>query len=358
MIVVRTALVILALVGPSFVATAGQGIDLPVRLNRLSERVIAAWVGEYAMSNQTIAVASQKGIVVIDTYSSWAYQDRIRRAVEKEFGRSDYFAVINTHQHHDHTNGNQLYADRPIIAHQAAREGMINEVAGVPAWFARVGKAVQDMEERQKTLDPEGPQGKTNAENIIYWRTVIRDMQQGHVSTFPNVTFSDRMSLGLGDLTLDLYAFPGLHSPGDIVVHIPEEKVLCVGDMINDGWLPPLDEKTAADPASLLRTWKEILERGPDTQFVLPGHSYVKVSFDSFKWRYGYFQTLWDGLIKAEAAGKSLAEAQSMLAFETTFPDQKDMIRRLPGRAGGPEVDVHARNIEILWAALKRRSSG
>ena len=351
---VRMTLLTLILAGTALASTAGSEIDLPVRLNRISERVIAAWVGEFAMSNQTIAVASKKGIVVIDTYASRIYQDRIRKAVEKEFGRSDYFAVINTHQHYDHTNGNQLYADLPIIAHQAAREGMMNDVAGAPAWFARVNKAIKDMEERQKTLDPEGREGKTNGENIVYWRTVIQDMQQGHVSTPPNVTFTGRMSLNLGDLTLDLYSFPGLHTKGDILVHVPEEKVLCVGDMINDGWLPPLSKDAASDPAYLLQTWKEVLERGPDVRHVLPGHSYVKVSFESFKWRYDYFKTLWEGLIKAKAAGKSLAEVQTMFAFEKAFPDQRDLIRKHPGGAEGGEVDVHARNIEILWAALRK----
>jgi glyoxylase-like metal-dependent hydrolase (beta-lactamase superfamily II) len=351
---IKIALLTLVLLGPALAWTSQQDPELPVRLNRLSERVIAAWVGENAWSNQTIAVASKKGLVVIDTFASRVDQDRIRKAVEKEFDRSDYFAVINTHQHYDHTNGNQLYAGLPIIAHRAAREGMRSDAAGIPAWFARVGKAVQGMEEKQKALDPESPQGKTNAENIVYWRNVIRDMQEGHVLTLPNVTFTGRMSLNLGDLTLDLYSFPGLHSPGDIVIHIPEEKVLCVGDMINDGWLPPLNKETATDPAGLLQTWQEILERGPDVKFVLPGHSYVKVSFESFKWRYEYFRALWDGLLKAKADGKSLAEAQTMFAFETTFPGQKGMIRKLPGRDGGQDIDVHAQNIEILWAVLSK----
>jgi len=346
------AVLILLLVASAFASRTGPDIDLPVRLSRLSERVVAARVGELAMSNQTIAVASSRGIVVIDTYASRIYQERIRKAVEKEFGRNDYFAVINTHQHYDHTNGNQLYAGLPIIAHEAAREGMTSETARIPDWFIRVNRGIQDMEDKQKLLDAESREGKTNRENIAYWRAVIRDMQQGHVSTPPNVVFNGRISLDLGDLTIDLYSFPGLHTRGDILVHIPEEQVLCVGDMINDGWLPPLDRDAATDPAYLLRTWKEVLERGPDIRHVLPGHSYVKVSFETFKWRYEYFRTLWEGLIKAKEAGKSLAEAQTMLGFETTFPDRKDMIRKLPGRGQGGEVDVHLQNIEVLWAAI------
>ena len=350
----RNILLTLIFVGMAPALTTGQDIELPVRLNRLSERVVAAWIGEFAMSNQMIAAASKEGIVIIDTYSSRTYQERLRKAIQKEFGRNDIIAVINTHQHYDHTNGNQLYAHLPIIAHQAAREGMINDATAAPAWFARVNRAVLDMEEKQKTLDIETREGKTNGENIIYMRTVIQDMRQEHVSTPPNCTFTDRMTLHLGDLTLDLYSFPGLHTKGDILVHIREEKVLCVGDMINDGWLPPLSKDAATDPAYLLRIWKDVLERGPDILHVLPGHSYVNLSFGSFKWRYDYFKTLWEGLVKARDMGKSLAEVQAMFTFDMIFPDQRGMIRKLPGGAGGQEVDIHAQNIEILWAVLQK----
>lgn len=78
------------------------------------------------------------------------------------------------------------------------------------------------------------------------------------------------------------------------------------------------------------------------------------MSFETFKWRYEYFRTLWEGLTQAMDAGKSLADVQTLLAMETAFPRLKDMIRKLPGRAGGPEVDIHAQNIEILWAALQK----
>ena len=327
---------------------------LPVRLNRLSDRVVVAWVGDFAQGNQMIAVASKKGIVLIDTYASRAQQQLIRTAIEKEFGRRDFFCVVNTHQHYDHTNGNPLYADLPIIAHAAAREGMRSDAQKIPAWIARVNRGIQGMEEKQKTLDFETVEGKTNRENIAYWRTVIWDMENGHVPTYPNITFNDRLSVDLGDLTLELFSFPGLHTKGDILAYIPEERLLCVGDMIADGWLPPLNKDIAPDPAALLQTWQEVINRGANIQYVLTGHSYVKVSFDTFKWRYGYFKTLWEGLKKAREAGKGLAEVQALLAFETMFPDSKDIKRTLPSRTGGKAIDVHAQNVEVLWSAFQK----
>ncbi len=328
--------------------------DLPVRISKLSNRVIVAWVGDYAQGNQMVAVASKKGIVLIDTYASRVQQQQLRKAIEHEFGRSDFIAVINTHQHYDHTNGNSLYTGLPIIAHQASREGMISDVARIPEWIARVKQAIQAMEENQKTLEAESQGSKTNRENITYWQTVIRDMESEHVPAYPNVTFSDRMSLDLEDVTLDLFSFPGLHTRGDILIHIPQENVLCVGDMIADGWLPPLNKDIVQNPIYMLQTWEEVIKRGSGIQHVLPGHSYVKVSFETFKWRYNYFKTLWEGLLKAKAAGKSLADVQTMFAFEAVFPGFGNIKRTLPSRTEGKPIDVHAQNLDVLWNALQK----
>jgi hypothetical protein len=50
----------------------------------------------------------------------------------------------------------------------------------------------------------------------------------------------------------------------------------------------------------------------------------------------------------------ALAEVQALFAFETVFPDPKDIKRKLPGDAEGKEVDVHVQNIEVMWNALQK----
>lgn len=76
----RMAILILIFLTAVMTSTAGTDIDLPVRLNRLNNRVVAAWIGDFAQGNQTIAVASKKGIVVIDTYANRIQQQLIRKA--------------------------------------------------------------------------------------------------------------------------------------------------------------------------------------------------------------------------------------------------------------------------------------
>ena len=98
--------------------------SLPLHMKRLSEKVIEVWTGDYMQTISVVAIATKKGIVVIDTSLSRSNDARIKRVIEKELGRSDFKYLINTHYHSDHTSGNQIYSDATIIGHKNLLEGM------------------------------------------------------------------------------------------------------------------------------------------------------------------------------------------------------------------------------------------
>ena len=100
------------------------GMELPLNQKRLSDKVLIVWIGDYMQQIATVALATEKGIVVIEASLIRAHDARIRKAIEKEFGRNDIKYLINTHFHHDHTAGNQVYADATIIGHKNTPAGM------------------------------------------------------------------------------------------------------------------------------------------------------------------------------------------------------------------------------------------
>ncbi|GAB4285435.1 MAG: MBL fold metallo-hydrolase [Roseovarius sp.] len=59
---------------------------------------------------------------------------------------------------------------------------------------------------------------------------------EGHESipglTWPNTTFSQRMSVYLGSRRVDLMHLGRAHTAGDIVVHVPDENVMFTGDIV------------------------------------------------------------------------------------------------------------------------------
>ncbi len=335
---------------------------VPVHVRRLSDRAIVVTLGDYAWANQTVALASKRGLVVVDTQASRTAGRLVKAAIEKAFNRSDFAYVINTHQHYDHTNGNPLYSGVPVIGHQACATGMREDAAAMPETLARLVRARQGFQEELKALDPKSEKAGANREYVELFGAIVDEARNGHVPAYPTVTFSDAMALHLGDLTVRLYSLPAGHTPGDLVVHVPEESLLCVGDMIAEGWLPVLDARARPDPNDLLSKWRTLLEQAAGAGLVIMGHGFSKggseatpttLSFATLTWRYAYLRKLWDGVCGAKAAGRSLDETKTDLAIERAFPDLKDKRRAITGRDGAP-ADAHVQNIEMLWRATNR----
>ena len=126
MITSQVSLLLAACLTSSLIAQT----ELPLNKKRLSDRVLVIWVGDYCQTIGVVALATEKGIITIDANLCRSNDVRIRKAIAEEFGRSDFKYLINTHYHHDHTGGNQAYADVEIIAHKNCPAGMKKELTG------------------------------------------------------------------------------------------------------------------------------------------------------------------------------------------------------------------------------------
>ncbi len=85
----------------------------------------------------------------------------------------------------------------------------------------------------------------------------------------PSRPLTAEATLDLGGATAELLFTPG-HTPANLAVHVPEERVVFSGDCVVDGYLPNLE---AGGPAEW-RTWLGSLDRiaalRPDV--LVPGH--------------------------------------------------------------------------------------
>jgi tetratricopeptide (TPR) repeat protein len=132
------------------------------------------------------------------------------------------------------------------------------------------------------------------------------------------MTFQDRMTLDLGDVTLRLVYFgEGRHTGDDILIHCPEEKLLFTGDLF-------YKESMIASyrPQFDLERWTEALN------FVLQDMSQVELVFDTHNgrmkgsflalWR-DYLVELWKGVNAAKEKGLDMGGMQERLAYEPNF---------------------------------------
>jgi glyoxylase-like metal-dependent hydrolase (beta-lactamase superfamily II) len=109
----RSLLVTALFVVPSASAQARSQApsDLGITVRRLSPRTAVVNVGPW--NNSYLAIATQRGIVVIDSGFSKTIARAVREAIEAEFKRSDFAYLIVSHEHSDHVFGNSAYSDIP-----------------------------------------------------------------------------------------------------------------------------------------------------------------------------------------------------------------------------------------------------
>lgn len=245
-------------------------IDDLIQTVRISERVLLVRTGIDSFDAVT-AVATTKGIVMIDAGFTAQMTERYKKIIAKELGRDDFRYVINTHSHWDHTYGNQVFADATFIGHEKCRSEMIEVAQDTEGSLASVTRYVNRKADLCKTLDPASDEGKQAFMGLATGSMVLEDLKSKNFKLIlPTVSFSDRLTLSLGDVSFKLVYFGPAHTESDILVYIPEEKLLFTGDLFFRGGV------FGAAPGTLTRQnvnrWHEVL-----ADLLVPGKEIVTI---------------------------------------------------------------------------------
>jgi glyoxylase-like metal-dependent hydrolase (beta-lactamase superfamily II) len=329
------------------------GTELPLHQKRLSEKVLIVWIGDYMQQIATVALATEKGIVVIEASLIRAHDARIRQAIEKEFGRNDFKYLINTHFHHDHTAGNQIYADATVVGHKNTPAGMKEELTG-EGLIKLVDKFKGMLKDRNEALanaEPGSREYKFLEEFIVCLEMVIPELQSGFVPTYPTVLFEKNLILDMGDITIELYSIGGMHTDSDIVIFVPEEGLVAIGDVAPDQILPNIRKELKSDFSITLENWGRIVESGREIKYVNMAHSDMFLSVETFKEQYRYLSTLWNGVSEIFRQGMTLEDAKKKFTIEKDFPYFKDKITKVR------DIDINEYNIETIWERLSDKTS-
>jgi glyoxylase-like metal-dependent hydrolase (beta-lactamase superfamily II) len=170
------------------------------------------WVARYEWFDVNVTVVrGSAGLMVVDTHASAAAAREVVDEV-RALGAGEVVAVVNTHEHFDHTFGNgtflAAYGAVPVHAHEVAAE---NTVAA--------GERIK-MEYDDEPDDPH--------------RAEVQETEIVPADT----TFSSAVALDLGDRLVEL-VHPGRgHTAGDLVVRVPDADVVLAGDLVEESGPP------------------------------------------------------------------------------------------------------------------------
>jgi cyclase len=189
-------------------------------------------------------VTTADGVVVVDTPQLPTRAVAFRREAE-EHGPIRF--VINTEHHVDHIFGNYYFKGAgPVVHHQGVFDRFMVPGPELDP-FAYAAEAIP-------TDDPEG--AAIFPERDVYYA----DPNKG------TIVFTGDLTLRVGEHTFRLIHTPG-HTPGQVAVHVPEERVVFTGDTVFSEcqtWLMTSD----------VDQWVGALEtiRALDVDHLVPGH--------------------------------------------------------------------------------------
>ena len=222
----------------------------------------------------TVVIVGDRDVLVIDSgyLPSSAREDiaQIRQWTDKPVRY-----LVNTHWHPDHIRGNAAYReafpDIAIIAHPKTLElerGF--DEPNLVRYRARLAALKTQVESGK------GPDGKRltgverkEATTILERRTAVAREFEGYVPVYPTLLVTDGMNLDLGGRVVEIRNLGTGHTVGDLVVWVPEEKVLVSGDLI----VYPVPYFFAGQPYDLIRALERIEAMNVST--IVPGHGPV-----------------------------------------------------------------------------------
>ena len=241
--------------------TAAQTRPIPKRV-QIADGVFLFMTppyGNVGLDGNSIAIVSRNGVLVFDTNGTPAAASAVLQEIRKLTDQPVRY-VVNSHWHWDHWYGTEVYRQAfpnvQIIAHEKTREMMM----GPALEFNRPG-IERDLPGYIASLEKRSPQPDELAEARFFL-----EQKKNVRHTFPDVTFTDRMNLFLGERQVQVLHYERAVTPGDTFLYLPQEKILITGDLL----VNPISFALSCYPTEWLRTLEKI--DALDVSVIVTGH--------------------------------------------------------------------------------------
>ncbi len=225
---------------------------------------IHAWLtpnGGWGESN-TALIAGHGASLLVDTLWDLSRTSAMLSAFRPHLENAPIAQVVNTHADGDHWFGNQLTGAGQIIATRKAERHMRRHG---PAQLRSLRRACRVLRALSYLPIPKRTTWRVASEYLLGM------MQPFNFSKIhpmlPNSTFSGKMQLEVGGRRVLLVEVGPAHTLGDLVVYLPEDRIVVAGDILFLGTTPVLWDGSARN---WTRACERILEWKVDT--VVPGH--------------------------------------------------------------------------------------
>lgn len=218
-----------------------------MELRQIANDVYACLQADRGLGTSNSGFINRGGGLVIDTFWDLPHTRQLIDTYARVW-KAPARRVVNTHHNGDHCWGNQLFPGAEIIGHRLCAAAFTKERP----------EALQMLRNATGSADPATA---ALAKAFADWDFA------GIELTPPTRLIDDRLTLDLDGIRAELLYVGPAHTAGDVIVHLPEQRVVFTGDILFRLCTPIGWEGTFARWTGAL---DDIIALGPDV--IVPGH--------------------------------------------------------------------------------------
>lgn len=182
---------------------------------------------------------SDEEVILID--NKYEILEDVLMASLREITDKPIKYIINTHFHHDHSDGNRAFGKQgiPIISHQNAKKRMMEDIELYGGIYSSIKDFVQPKYDR---------------------------------TSLPVFTYESKMSISQGNEEIELYNFGKAHTDGDSVVVFKNNNIIHTGDAFVRYGYPYVDLNNGGSIKGLIDFLGTLELLCDDNTIIIPGH--------------------------------------------------------------------------------------
>ncbi len=270
--------------------------------------------------NATILI-NENEVLVVDTHYTPSAARALLAEIKKLTDKPVRY-VVATHWHNDHVQGSQTYVNVypggvEFISSHATREDIEKKaIPSIKDSLESMPKSIQQAEEQlaagkgQDGLPLTDEQKTQRRAQIDRQKAYLEELKQMQIS-LPTLTFERGLVLHRGPHPIHVLFFFKGHTRGDVVVYLPDQKVLVAGDLVTQGLPFPRDSY----PGEWAKTLRAIAEINFDQ--LIPGHGPVQKGKDHVGLLAQIFDSVAQQVKAAVDKGLSLEDTKKSVNVES-----------------------------------------
>jgi glyoxylase-like metal-dependent hydrolase (beta-lactamase superfamily II) len=223
----------------SFSAASAELILKPVKVAPDIYAVIGDLGGQTyendGLNNNLGFIVTSDGVLVINTGPSMRVAKALHAAIKSITPQPVKWAVnVNSQNHQWLGNGYFKSIGTTILAHREA------------------DRVMRDVGEIQVASN----------------KTILKEKAAGTTLTYPDELVDDKREIKLGNTVVQLLHFGQAHTPGDMVVWLPQQKIIYTGDIVYTERM--LGVITISHSGKWVQVFDKLAQLDPNT--IIPGH--------------------------------------------------------------------------------------